>query len=144
MKCLIKEIETTFWKIARLKKEIRDIQRQAYDLLPELQVENFVNHQYPYFKNLEREISINQEKKLNFLRESQANIRVKVNKEWVFNCTDIQLPSKVQNTLALGPKFSIPLEKKDVPLVNIITDVESISLSEEDEDQQLKKKRYMH
>lgn len=44
--------------------------------------------------------------------------------KWLYNFTDIQLPDNVNTILSLGPQFSIPITKKQIPVANIIKDTE--------------------
>ncbi|KAL3279637.1 hypothetical protein HHI36_017143 [Cryptolaemus montrouzieri] len=123
-----------------MKREISNAKQHAISLMPAIVVQNFSNYQDHYFESLEKKSSENHERKSQFLIESQSNYREEIGREWVFNETDVALPSQVRDTLALGPKFSIPLEGRKIPLVDIITDVENIILSREEEEQKIEKR----
>ncbi|KAL3279636.1 hypothetical protein HHI36_017142 [Cryptolaemus montrouzieri] len=134
------EIDTTFCQISNISRDISNAKQHAISLMPAIVVQNFSNYPDQYFESLERKISEIHERKLQFLIESQSNYRVEVDREWVFNGTDVALPSQVRDTLALGLKFSIPLKGRKVPRIDIITEVENIILSREEYDGKTEKR----
>lgn len=56
------------------------------------------------------------------------------NSKWVINCTTKQIPDYVQNTLSLGPNFNLPYQNKEIPIIKIITSVESCIANEPNTD----------
>ncbi|XP_045466656.1 uncharacterized protein LOC123675350 [Harmonia axyridis] len=52
---------------------------------------------------------------------------IQIRDEWLCNLTTTQIPTEVKVILSLGPKFGVaPLPVKDIPIKNIVADVENI------------------
>ncbi|VEN48904.1 unnamed protein product [Callosobruchus maculatus] len=63
--------------------------------------------------------------KLERLLHKNSNIVFpKSSNKFIKNLTDVEIPDQVMNVLSLGPKFSIQHEKHEIPVLNLIKDVE--------------------
>jgi hypothetical protein len=63
-------------------------------------------------------------KKLEKLENKYSKICLYVGEKYIYNYTEENIPSEVKRMLACGPKFSVPYKKEEVPIPNIIKDIE--------------------
>lgn len=76
-------------------------------------------------------------KKLQELKTIRENKqRIKHNKDWFINKTNIVVPTNIQKLLSLGPKFALPIQKQNFPLFKCIADGEDIIQTNTDKENQ--------
>lgn len=76
--------------------------------------------------------------KVDKLRSDQQSINFSENNDEkaFINLTNHHIPADIQQFLGFGPKFSVPSESDDIPLINIIADTEQILKRNSTSDQQ--------
>lgn len=119
------EINHVNLKITFLEKANRDIMKILGNILPQEMIKEFRRRQLILYNK-------------QFHKIKQANIRkierlMEMNKpnwnrqeKWFKNLSSIQIPEDVENFLSLGSKFSVAVPVSEIPMNNLITDVEDI------------------
>ena len=82
-----------------------------------LQCENKLN------ENLINKTTERHKKKYTNLRAEQEDA-FKLNTEWFINKTNTTIPENIQWLLSRGPKFALPMTKKQMPVLQYIADIE--------------------
>lgn len=57
---------------------------------------------------------------------------IKHDKEWFVNLTTESVPNDVEKMIAFGPKFSVKHKSHELPIFNIITDIENLAQNIDD------------
>lgn len=66
-------------------------------------------------------------RKLNALSDQQTKCHITANtNNYIHNATKIDIPDDVKFLMGLGPKFGLPSTKEEIPVFNIIADLEGI------------------
>lgn len=78
------------------------------------------------YNKLCNKVKINNINKMEALKSKQKNLFNSTNESWLKNITDTQIPQLVEDFLALGPKFSLPVGPRDVDVFRLVSEVESI------------------
>ncbi|KAL5287802.1 hypothetical protein ACFFRR_008585 [Megaselia abdita] len=56
--------------------------------------------------------------------DKQNNFTISCKKEFIYNYTDVVLQDPVQRMIGVGPKFSLPVDARDINMGNIIKEFE--------------------
>lgn len=118
------EIKITIWKITQLKTKIKLIEDEVKEVLDYNSWHNFKEKVEKRFKNIFKEIKLSNVKKLNCLENKYNNVSIKYQDNQIFNYTNLEIPIEAKRILSVGPKFGIPLTKKEIPFHTIIKDIE--------------------
>lgn len=113
------------------RTKVLDLNRQVmYRWVPPQVVNEFIYNQKISGKHYKKNIRTRLEKKLENLRK-EGSVDVKIHNNWFMNLTKKHVPSDVKTILSLGNKFTVPHKNKEIPLFDIIADVEMITRSVE-------------
>lgn len=132
------EIKITVWKLKKLEQELNEIKTTVSDFLPTSVFLDFSDSCINRYKKLFNVIKRKNIKKITTLCSNQMSFELGILDRFLHNYTDTDLPIEVKKMLGVGPKFAIPLDKKDIPVPTLIKDLEfciqSLNLNEDDQD----------
>ncbi|XP_044760971.1 uncharacterized protein LOC123318413 [Coccinella septempunctata] len=118
------EIKVVNWKIKRLEMDRTRRVELLKGLIPHVYIDDFCRHQQIFFDRMFLKIKMRNIDKFDRLMNNCQRVDVITGSDWLVNCTDYDIPPEVHKFLSLGPKFSLPYDKYDFPLSNLIADVE--------------------
>lgn len=121
------EISFIFKRIHKFEKISSVLRQKMYKLAPQHIMNEFI-HSCKKPKQNQRNnnnMSEKQMAKFNKLVNEQTPM-IKHNPDWFKNLSSVVIPEEIELILSLGPKFSVVQTKKEVPICNIISDVEDI------------------
>lgn len=127
-KVLNLEISITIKNIKALQHHIDDTTGGIVSLIPLEIWQEFQTRQNIVYNNVFREVRSRLQNKFNMLRRSQDS-GVPVQQRWFRNISDVDIPTDIADFLALGPKFSIPPDTRDISIPGILAEIESIDFS---------------
>lgn len=122
------EIKITFWNIKKIKSALDVtrgwIQSQNHDVSF---TSRFFTTQDDIMTKRHNSHMIGLERKLRMLKRNQLEAYINANTDsFVFNATETIIPDDAKIIMGLGPKFGLPVRPREIPVYDIITDVESI------------------
>lgn len=120
----IKDIHIHIKQLLRQSNYTKDSLLQS---LPEQIANKFFFTQNMRIKKLNKQMNKTHAKKFNNLlnRHNHNDHTLTTNNEkWIKNLTDININQTVLNTIALGPKFSVPITKHNIPLTTVCAHLE--------------------
>lgn len=124
------EISRSIAKTSYLQHKAKNLHAKLFRLAPQHVINKFVH----YIRNPIKSHTLNKhnnhhqtvlETKVNKLIEQQA-AKIQYNKDWLNNISSVDIPDDVHMILALGPKFSVHHNKHEIPIHNLIADIEQI------------------
>lgn len=121
---LNKEIKITFWKINTFNSNISTCKNSLLTIMPTTIVKDFENRQKRSYEVMFNKIKSKQIRKLKDLTNEQHQAIFGRKDDFIVNLTNIEIPEDVGQCIGLGPKFSVPYQKHDIPVLNILKDVE--------------------
>lgn len=114
--------------INQLKKDITKNYNKLEHILPNNIYLTFFNYEQHKTENFFKKIKdkhINKIKKLESQRNKNTVDSINIEKEWLENLTDVNVPEHVVEILSLGSNFAMPLENnKEIPIPDILASVE--------------------
>lgn len=112
----------------KLKDEIINLTNEA--IFNEFSARQTIQYNRLYCKIKNKNIT-----KLNNLKSKYTQNYLNTNPNWIKNISDTVIPDDILKFLSLGPKFSIePVVGKDIPIKNVLADIEYIVSHFEDND----------
>lgn len=131
-KILNMEIRIVIDSCKSKKKYLFWLKQSMYRSAPINVVNEFINNQKLSGTYIKRNATISLGEKYDkLLKENSLNIMV--DKKWFINLTDKEIPSDVKSILALGNKFAVPHKKKEIPIFDVVADIEAVTRAMEDE-----------
>lgn len=130
-KILNMEIRMTMDRCKSKKKLLFLLRQSMYRLVPRHVVNEFINNQKRSEINNKQRIKARLDKKYEKLLNDNS-LQIQLDPKWFINLTDKEVPSDVSKMLALGNKFAVPHRKKEIPLFNVVADVENVTRGVED------------
>lgn len=130
-KILNMEIRMTMERCKSKMKTLFLLRQSMYRLCPRHVVNKFVNTQKISGKITKQRINLRLNGKYEKLRAENA-LRIHTDPGWFINLTEKEIPSDVETMLALGKKFAVPHKAKEIPLFNVVADIETVTKSIED------------
>lgn len=128
-------ISSSYSRMEWKKKQLEHIRQQLNRILPQHILNEFIHKQ----KCLQHTIKSNYNrittKKLQNIRQVEE-APVPYDRDWFVNDSKTVIPDECQSLLALGPKFAVKHEKSDIPVINVIADIENLAYNVEDQNQQ--------
>lgn len=118
------EIKITLWKINKLKEEMDLIVTNLKERIPPIVLNNFIQYQTNRYERLFTNIKNKNVRKFSTLEDRHNAICINTKDGFIKNYTSVNLPPEVKRVLGVGPKFSLPLTRKDINFPQIIKDVE--------------------
>ena len=118
------EIKITIWKLNNAETELNCIKNTTVELLPNDIFTNFsIKCQIGYNKmfNSIKQKNLN---KISHIYCKQATFELETHDTFLYNYTNITLPLEVKKILCAGPKFTLPYNSSEIPIPNIIKDLE--------------------
>lgn len=121
------EIKTTFWDIRQIELALENTRRwittmNNHDI--HLTNEFFASQENTRDKQHNKCVR-RLEYKLEALKRSQLDAYIGAKTDsFVFNATDVSIPKEAMMIMGLGPKFGLPVKTEDIPVPEIIADVE--------------------
>lgn len=127
------EIKSSICNIMKTEKIITECREQCKSLLPFNVIEEFEHKQKINFDKIHSITKDRQTNKFNKLHKQKYNT---VGYDNCFvNLTNLDIPVDIKRFLSLGPKYSLPTNNNNIPIDNLISDVEFFiqnSVTEED------------
>lgn len=121
------EINITCSDIKSLNNIINNCKTSAFSLLPNHVVNDFISWQDRTFNKQFNKIKRKNIPKFTRLQSNVVSDRLfNDNSKWFINLTNITIPTDISDLLSLGPKFSVPTNKKDTNIARLVANVESI------------------
>lgn len=124
-KMLSLQIENVMRKIKNLRNKSTFFRNKMYQLAPQHVINKFIHQLKMNSLSYGGTIMRKHEVKFNKLVKQQSP-PIKYNPLWFKNLTGKAIPEDVQMILSFGPKFAVYQNPKDVPINNIIADVEEV------------------
>lgn len=118
------EIKITFWYCNFYKSSISNIITNLKQSVPENIVNEFARKQSISYEIKFKKLKLKQQNKLIKLLADQHNYTMKNCEKFIINLTDVNVPLNIKQLLGMGPKFSVDLEKNEVPVLDILKDTE--------------------
>ncbi|XP_044756951.1 uncharacterized protein LOC123315353 [Coccinella septempunctata] len=132
------EIMVTVTKITRMEADSSRLWQSLSVSFPQEMLGRFLSYQN---RTYDRRFALIKERNLRKVRALSEDVssRVRPQERWVKNISTTDVPSRVLDFLALGPKFSIDIPMKHISLQRLLSDVEytiniNDSLTEEGKD----------
>lgn len=127
-KTLNLEISYVHWKVDQLNNIINNCKSRICETLPENLFNSFDSSQKKIYTNIFLTTRNKQKQKLSrlIIEQTQAVSLLNKNEKWFSNLTEVSFPVNVQNLLALGENFNLPYDKYNLPVKQVVIDVESI------------------
>ncbi|XP_045473559.1 uncharacterized protein LOC123679985 isoform X3 [Harmonia axyridis] len=120
------EISFTIKKINNFSSTLEYLKTELLVLVPTNILERFYISQNRSYKKVFSNNKKLLEKKFLALKKRKIQ-SIQIRDEWLCNLTTTQIPTEVKVILSLGPPFGVaPLPVKDIPIKNIVADVENI------------------
>lgn len=124
IKILNFEIQYTINKITHLQNQQDAILNNLNNVNSDI-IREFLHKQNISYNKRFHKVKFSNISKINKLQNRQ-NSNITTQEKWLKNYTRNELPDRVRNMLALGPKFALPTNNKDVKLENLLADTEYI------------------
>lgn len=119
------EIKITNKRIYHIRNNIREIKASATGILPA-----HIVAEYQFFLTHSYNRNFNKIKRDNIRKFNDLNThhieKIHVKSSWFKNLSNVQIPDDVVKILALGPKFSVAPNNRDLKARHILSDVENI------------------
>lgn len=127
------EITLTIDRHAQNKERRQWCQQMMYRVAPNGVVNDFIIHQKAASKIGRYQIVGNHKAKVAHLCKNGYSF-LKYNPKWFINLTDEPIPKECEMMLALGKKFAVNHTRKELPVFDIISDIENVTRSVREED----------
>ncbi|XP_055685769.1 uncharacterized protein LOC129791573 [Lutzomyia longipalpis] len=138
-KTLNLEIKQVHWELKQLDKKKNSL---VASLRGHESLSTFVQLQEVFMNRKLKRIVAAQEGKINGLKSRSQDFAVSSTSDWLINLTDKTIPHEATFLLSLGPKMGLPLDSKgDVPLPQMIAEIESIVQSIDSSEEDLNRLR---
>lgn len=125
-KILNLEIDTTYKNTKNLEKKINEISIKLNSLISINILEQFFETQRKSHENIFKKIKKSNIDKLNRLKNSLKSELLKIDENWIKDYSEIEIPDDIKKFLALGHKFSIKPEPKDLNMKTLLADIENL------------------
>lgn len=116
-------INGTFRSLKYAERKLFKIKCDIFKLIPENIATEYFARQKINSNKLKAEITCRHDHKYTTLMN---RCTLKGHNNWFMNLTDINIPDSSKMVLGLGPKFNLPYDNKNLPIKNIISEVENI------------------
>lgn len=140
LKALNLEIAFVHWKVSLLQDKLNACKNFAKENLPHSIFISFEKSQMDFYNSKFKSQKTKQKNKLTKLIHEQYGHSLNFDEKWFKNLTNLVFPENVKTTLALGEKFNLPYDNSNLPLEQIIVDVEFALSFLEDEDTKIEKR----
>ncbi|KAL5274106.1 hypothetical protein ACFFRR_000700 [Megaselia abdita] len=132
-KLLNLEIKKTTLTLNLLRRQRTASERDLRLLLNENDLLNLISSQDVVMKNILRKQNYVKVKKYDEFSNRQDNI-VSFDPKCIRNTTNVLIPEEVNTILSFGPKFNLPVNNNNLPIYQLMADVEDIinEIPEED------------
>lgn len=123
------EIQYTHWKVNNLKTTINNCKEYLRNTLTQSDFDTFSRSQDTFYKNQTEIVKEKQFSKFNKLINMQKGVELNTftfNNKWLINLTDLDIPQDIKILLSLGDKFNLPYTKEQLPIDQLIIDIEYI------------------
>lgn len=131
---LLLEIKITVKEIVKLERETVALWHRLEESLPRYILTEYKCRQLIRYNRIFAQIKNKNSRKLKNLQQKQTS-HIKSQNRWIKNVSSTDIPNDIKSFLALGPKFSIEIPKKEVSIPNLLADVDLIIESNFNEDQ---------
>lgn len=120
------EIKITIWRYNGITRENNDIcSNILYMSINESSL--FLETQEHHRSKVTQRNIVSLGRKLDRLKSAQLTACIgRISENWVHNATDIEIPADVKLMLGLGPGFGLPVSPTNVPVFELLADVEFI------------------
>lgn len=118
------EIKITIWKVSKLETKIKFIEEKVKESMEVSVINNFKDRVQNRYNKLFNDIKLDNIKKLNSLQNKYCDVNIRYQSDKIFNFTNVNIPNEVKRILSVGPKFGLPLTKKEIPIPTIVKDIE--------------------
>lgn len=125
-KVLSLEIEHTHLRIKHIHDNNIYIEGELRQLVPSVTLQEFFKHQRVAYNKIFDRIKSTNMKKIKDLQRKSHKVTYNIQEKWFKNLSSIQIPEEVKTILALGSKFSIPMNPRELNIRSLIADVENI------------------
>lgn len=134
-------ISDSYRQIHHQQKYLLHLRIQIDQQVPQHITNEFVNRQKKAKFNAKQNQKKRTAQKLEKLTKQQV-IKINYQSDWFINLTSKIIPKEAETILALGPKFAVNQNKQNLPIFNIIADIENLThkISEVDKQQQFRSK----
>lgn len=126
------EITDKIVHIHKLSRSASYLRSKMFKLAPQHIVNSYIHNiklnYFRYRENITRKINEKYER-----LEKEQTPSIYYNKDRLKNLSDIELPKDVEMILSFGPKFTVYQSKPEIPLANLITDIEYIVKTNQNE-----------
>ncbi len=119
------EIKDTIMDIKLISNRLNNNKSRLESIIDPGDFVSFMSSQNIYYQRTFSNIKRKQREKFESLDNNDYYSR-KGNSEWFTNLTDIHIPEDIADLLSLGPKFAIPYSHINLPLDQLITDIDYI------------------
>ncbi|XP_044761653.1 uncharacterized protein LOC123318931 [Coccinella septempunctata] len=129
------EITVTVTKITRMEDEQSGLWESLEGFLPQEMLSRFKHYQHNKYTRFFTTIKESNLRKVRALSDEQLH-KLSPQDRWVRNISSTTIPDRVIKFLALGPKFSVDVPARKIPMSRLLSDIENIislndTLSEE-------------
>lgn len=118
------EIKITIWKIKDLESKLAHVKSKISDILPLNILNNFKSRALARYNNCFSNIKNRNIQKIKNISLETSNFKLSTHEKFIFNYSKVQLPIEVKRILCAGPKLSVPVNLKQIPIPTIIKDLE--------------------
>lgn len=119
----ISEVHT---EIDHWKKRLKFLNRSINRLIPVHIADKFRSTQKAKNEKLFMKIRTKQSRKFDKLPEEKFDeLRQMTKPHWTVNISSTEIPEYVENVLSLGPNFGLPYKYKEVPIIQVMSSIES-------------------
>ena len=125
-KILNLEINITFKSIKQAERSLKDINQTLSKKIPNNILTQFEQFQNRSYENTFKKIKKNNIKKVTNLKNSELENILQIQDNWIRDLSGCDIPSDIKKLLALGHKFSIEPNSKDIDLKKMLADIENI------------------
>ncbi|CAA9993533.1 unnamed protein product, partial [Nesidiocoris tenuis] len=129
------EIRATIGSLHRLKKDMDNVRMWLRSNLPAALVDSFLAGQCRFGERFFDSQNLALNSKFRKLQREQTDRVKRANGAFLVNLTDVRVPPQVEGILGLSGTVNLPYNSKNLPIVDLITDVEMLVGGITDEEQ---------
>lgn len=118
------EIRIAFWKIDKLHKENNKLKNSIHSLNSPPPDLFFISQEKKYNNQLNDSMQIVNNKLETLLRNQLTNHIRADTESFIHNATETEIPNDVKFLMGLGPKFGLPTQSREIPVLSILADLE--------------------
>lgn len=143
LKIMNAQIKEQFSKKKNLMSEIQTSKTALQNILIPYHIEKIINKSEEYYEKIMKEKSDIQDRKFkNLILKKLSSLNISFNEKTFKNLTDVVFDNEIKWLIGLGPNFSLNIPNNNIPVLEIITDVEQILKNIQDEtEKELKRSR---